>query len=102
MQIKSEDRTDDELVHELFKVFPRVFSKKEPRDEYFANLLATADSVTVSDVLKAPCVQKVTSNPDIIKRAIGLYRVCYYIFLCADLESRLHRFYRRDSRLLMK
>ncbi len=62
-------------MHELFKVFPKVFGKKEPRDEYFLNVLKGGDSVHISDIVQAPVVHAVTSNPEIVKRAIHRYRV---------------------------
>lgn len=64
-----------ELVHELFKVFPKVFGKKEPRDEYFFNILAKGDTVQINDIVQAPVVLAVTNNPEIVKRAILRYRV---------------------------
>lgn len=73
-QVKSvEERKDEELVHELFRVFPRVFSKREPRDEYFVNVLSKGE-VTIGDIVQSPAVQAVTTDAEIIKRAIHRFR----------------------------
>ena len=63
-------------THELYHVFNKIFHNIQHRDSYFTDLLEkNIDFLTIQEVMNAPMVQHITSDPEIIRRAINTYRV---------------------------